>query len=238
MHLASGLTVEEAVSLGRVRGAAIGIVEHGGVGQVLSDDEALLRYVETLRDQAVYVGMQAEGADWMGCFSAGAVAQLDYVLTDALTFTDTDGHRLQLWRPDVVIAETEDFVEQYIAFHVQIMDSQPIDIMANPTFLPACLAQEYERLWTDERMGRIIEAAVSSQVALEINARYCVPSTRFVELAKRAGVTFSFGTNCHHEEDVGRLDYCLQVAATCDLEIDELFDPRSGRRPPNEAPGR
>ncbi len=238
VHLANGLTVEEAVRLARERGAAIGIVEHGGVGQVLPDDDALLGYVAKLRDQSVYAGLQAEGPDWMSCFSEDAVAELDYVLTDALTLVDSDGRRLQLWRPEVEIPDAGDFIEQYIAFHVQIMDSQPIDIMANPTFLPACLANEYESLWTDERMGRIIEAAVSNDVALEINARYCVPSTRFVELAKGAGVTFCFGTNCHQEEDVGRLDYCLQVAAKCGLKIDELFRPRSGRRKANEAPGR
>ena len=218
--------LQQAVSLAQGRGAAIGIVEHGGVGQILQDDGDLMTYTGQLRAQDAYAGMQAEGPDWMGCFSPAAVAELDYVLTDALTFPDSRGHLLQLWRSEVEIPDPEDFIERYVAFHLQILDRQPIDILANPTFLPACLTGEYERLWTEERMDRIIAAAVANRVALEINARYRVPDARFIDRAKEAGVTFAFGTNCHDREDVGRLDYCRQVAAECDLEIEELFRPR------------
>ena len=42
---------------------------------------------------------------------------------------------------------------------VKILDTEPIDIYVNPTFLPDVIAAEYDALWTPERMDRVIAAA-------------------------------------------------------------------------------
>ena len=47
--------------------------------------------------KGVYKGVQAEWTDWMTCFSPEVLAQLDYVLTDAMTFPGKDGQRVKLW---------------------------------------------------------------------------------------------------------------------------------------------
>ena len=36
-----------------------------------------------------------------------------------------------------------------------ILDKEPIDVYANPTYLPEVLAKDYDRLWTAERMKRV-----------------------------------------------------------------------------------
>jgi len=224
VHLEGGLTLEKALPLSRERGVRFGIVEHGGCGQTLSDDEDLRRYIKKLEDHDVFKGMQAEGRDWMKRFSGEAVARLDYVLSDALTFPDRDGKLIRLWTPEVAIEDEQDFMDRYVDFHVQIIAGEPIDIIANPTFLPWCLADAYDALWTEERMNRIIQTAAQYDVALEINARYEVPGAAFIRRAKATGAKFAFGSN-HHGEEVGRLDYCVQMAQECGLTREDIFAP-------------
>ena len=47
---------------------------------------------------------------------------------------------------------------------------------STPTFLPAAIAPRYDALWTEARMNRVIDAAVKNGVAIEIGARYKIPS--------------------------------------------------------------
>jgi histidinol phosphatase-like PHP family hydrolase len=112
-----------------------------------------------------------------------------------------------------------------------VMAREPIDILANPTFLPACIEEQYDALWTSERMEQVIAAAVRYGVAIEINARYRIPSPAFLRLAKDAGVRFSFGSN-QHGEDIGRLGYCLEMAHALGLTRQDIFTPR----PPGSKP--
>jgi hypothetical protein len=84
-------TLEKVLELARERGLKFGIVEHAGTKAnqyptVLSNDAELSRYLAMLEGQPVFKGIQAEWIDWMGCFSPGVLARLDYVLTDAMTF--------------------------------------------------------------------------------------------------------------------------------------------------------
>jgi len=73
-------------------------------------------------------------------------------------------------------------------------------------------------------MRRVIDAAVKHQVAIEINARYRLPSPRFIKLAKQAGAKFSFGTN-NGDRDVGDIAYCLQMVRECELKWQDMFFP-------------
>jgi len=74
------------------------------------------------------------------------------------------------------------------------------------------------------RMDRIIRAARRNDVAIEINARYRIPSVAFVRRAKAAGVKFTFGTN-NGDRELGHLEYCLSVAEECGLQKDDMFVP-------------
>ena len=218
------MSLERALQLSQERGVTFGVVEHGGPGRTVGDDDALRRYVRSLDAHPVCKGLQAEGLDWMTCFSKEALPLLDYVLSDALTFPEKDGRAVHLWRPEEVeIADKQDFMDRYVEFNVRVM-SGGIHIMASPTFLPDCLVEEYEALWTEERMTKIIDAAVQHGVAIEISARYDIPSAAFIRMAKQANARFSFGTNSHGDE-AGKLDYCLRMAQECGLTREDMFLP-------------
>ncbi len=223
-HVGAELSIARAVQLAHKNGVKLGVVEHGGCGQIIKDDETLLQYVESLDDYPVYKGLQAEGLDWDVCFSAAAIARLDYVLSDALTLPERDGSLVRLWQPGVRIEDAESFMDRYVDFTVRVIGSTPIDIMANFTFLPACIADQYASLWTSERMETVIDAAVEHGVAIEINARYRIPSPVFIRLARDAGARFCFGSN-QHGESIGKLDYPVKMARTCGLAGNDIFVP-------------
>ena len=174
-HLGGEVTLERALEISRRRGVKFGIVEHAGTKankypNLLSNDDDLKAYLAMLAGKPVFRGIQAEGLDWMTCFSKELVAQLDYVLSDALTFPEKDGHRVELWKPGLKFDDPQDFMDRYTDFHVQVISREPLDILANPTYLPAQLAPHYDALWTPARMQRIIDAAVECGVAIEISA--------------------------------------------------------------------
>lgn len=244
VHLDERLTLEAALEISRRRGVRFGIVEHAGKPELgyrgmLTCDEDLRRWRDMLAGNPVYSGIQAEGLDWTECFSPAVVAELDYVLQDALTVPQrvfrggaADGPPVKLWTAAArTIEDPRGFMERYVDFHVELMRCSPIDILANPTFLPAAVAKDYDALWTRRRMERIIEAAAGYGVAIEINARYRIPKEPFLKIARKAGIKFSFGSNMHGP-DVGRLDYCIEAARRLGLTSRDLFKPAPrGQKP-------
>jgi len=165
-------------------------------------------------------------------FSPGTIARFDYVFTDSMTWTNDAGRRMRLWMPnEVEIGDKQAFMDMLVARTVGILTNEPVDLYVNPTFLPAAIAAEYDALWTDERMDRVIQAAVASGVAIEINARYKLPSEKFIRRAKAAGAKFSFGTN-NGDRDLGDLAYSRLMARRCNLTREDFFVPKpDGQKP-------
>lgn len=226
-------TVDRVLELSKERGVKFGIVEHAGTREnkypvVLSNDEELERYVALLEGKPVFRGIQAEYSDWRGCFSEGALARLDFVLTDAMTFPGPDGRRMKLWEPGAAIGEAQRFMDRFVDWHLELLSQQPLDILANVSWLPAPLAADYDRLWTTERMQKVIEAAVKRGVALEISSSYRLPRLPFLKLAKAAGATFTFGSNGRYP-NMGKLDYSVEMARLLGLSRGDMFTPRSAR---------
>ena len=107
---------------------------------------------------------------------------------------------------------------------VKILTYEPADIYANPTFLPGELNAEYAKYWTDERISRVLDVLVKYNIALEINARYKIPSFDIIRKAKERGIKFTFGTN-NADADFGKLEYCLQAVEECGLTADDIWFP-------------
>jgi len=231
-----GTTLERLLEISVRRGVKFGIVEHAGTREnkypiILSNDRELKDYIASLEGKPVYKGIQAEWLDWTTCFSKEVVAQLDYVLTDAMTFRDKDGRKVRLWDSGFKIDDAQDFMDRYADFHVEVMATEPIDILANVTYLPGPIAPQYDALWAPARMRKIIDAAVKHGVALEINSGYRLPRLAFLRMAKEAGAKFSFGSNLRGPE-VGRKDYWLEMIKALGLTRKDLFTPA----PPGQKP--
>jgi histidinol phosphatase-like PHP family hydrolase len=77
-------------------------------------------------------------------------------------------------------------------------------------------------------MQKVIAAAVESGVAIEINARYKLPSERFLKLAKAAGAKFTIGTNNTSSSDFGDWTYPLDMQQKVGLSWKNMWVPGHG----------
>lgn len=227
VHLKTGLTVEQALAKARRDGIQCGIAVNCGKGHAVETNEGARRFLDTLKGQPVFIAMQAEGREWTQMFSRATAALFDYVFTDSMTWTDNRGKRMRLWMPNEVgtIADPQEFMDTLVERAVGILDREPVDIYVNSTFLPEVIAKDYDRLWTEERMKKVVAALARNQVAMEINDRYKLPSAAFLKMAKAAGCKFSFGTNNAGAADLGRCQYGLEMVEECKLGWQDFFAP-------------
>jgi len=222
-------TLEDVLRLGEERKVTFGIVEHAGTKEnqypvVLSNDEELEGYLAMLEGKPVYKGIQAEWTDWMGCFSRDVLARLDYVLTDMMTWPGNEGQRQKMWEPGLYIGNPETFMDRYVDWYLENMERMPIDILANVSWLPDPFAADYDALWTEPRVARVVDAAVKYGIAIEISSGFDLPKREWLEQAKAAGVTFSFGSNGRYPK-MGLLDYSVNMARDLELTQADLFTP-------------
>jgi hypothetical protein len=233
VHLKGGLTLEEALRESRRLGIMYGIAVNCGLGFPVTNDAAAEEFLRSMKGQPVFVAMQGEGREWVKLFSKETIAKFDYAFTDAMTFTDDSGKRMRLWIDDEVgeIPDKERFTEMCVNRILGVLNHEPIDIYVNPTFLPKAIAADYDRLWTPERMQKVIDAAKRNDVAIEINNTYRLPSPAFIKAAKKAGVKFAFGTN-NGGRGLGRLEYAVEMVKECGLTWQEIFVPKpEGEKP-------
>ncbi|MEP7110394.1 MAG: family 16 glycoside hydrolase [Ferruginibacter sp.] len=232
VHLKGGLTLEQVKENSLKLGINYGLAPNCGLHFSVTNDKTLATYMDTVKGQPIFRGMQAEGREWVTMFSPEAVAKFDYVFTDAMTFTDSKGRRNRIWLPDEVwVDDKQQFMEQMVEKIEAIFSQEPVDIYVNPSVLPESMMPEYEQLWTRERMERVIKVLATNNIALEINARYEIPSAEMIKMAKKAGIKFTFGTN-NLSNDLGRLAYCLKMIKECGLTPDDIFIPK----PQNQKP--
>lgn len=228
-------TIDAVVELSRERSVKFGIVEHAGDREnvyptVLSNDEELAAYIAMLDGKPVYKGVQAEWHNWFECFSPAALARLDFILTDAMTYPNKEGKRHKLWEPGFDIDQPEVFMDAYAEWYIRILEEQPIDVLANVSWLPEPLGKQYEHLWTDRRIECVVETAVKYGTAIEISSGFELPKRRFLEIAREAGAKFCFGTNGRYPK-MGLLDYSVNMARQLNLTRADLFSPApEGRR--------
>jgi histidinol phosphatase-like PHP family hydrolase len=175
-----------------------------------------------LEPYPVFKGLQPVYTNWAKDFSKEMLDKLDFVLMDAMTMPNKDGTWTRIWQPNTIVKDSQDFMKRYIDFSLYIINNELIDIFAWPTYLPKCIENQYDRLWTNDRMQKIIDAAVNKNIAIEINEKAKVPSERFIKMAKAAGVKFTFGTDSRGAE-AAHLDYCLKMVKLCGLTDKDMF---------------
>src|SRR5262249_9377641 len=139
----------------------------------ISNDKAAENFLKTMQDKPVFVGMHGVGPDWQRQFSSEIIARFDYVLTDALREESGGGNK---------IPDPQAFMDKLVKNIEDILDHEPIDIFAIPTYLPESIAKDYDKLWTPERMKRVVDALARNEIAAEINGKLRLPSAAFIKL--------------------------------------------------------
>ena len=232
VHLKGGVTIEDVVDKGLRTGVFGSIAPNCGVGFPVDTNDKLEEFYNEYKDVPVFLAMQAEGREWVNTFEKESIARYDYVFTDAMTFSNAAGKRMRLWmEEEVEVGNPEEFMELLVSTIENVLDEEKIDIYVNPTFLPSEIQDRYNELWTEQRIGKVVDALVRNGIAMEINARYRLPGEAVVRMAKERGVKFAFGTN-NSDHDFANLDYCFEMIEACEIRPGDMFFPKpKGMKP-------
>jgi hypothetical protein len=223
VHLTDRFSINEVLAIAKERNVRFGIVEHPGQGAI-RDDADLRNYISRLRKFPVLVGLQPTNLGWSKRFSPELLSQIDYVLMDPQTIPLGNREFMHIWQFDTYVEDTNEFMERYMAYSLEILTKEPINIFGWPLFLPVCIARDYYTLWTQDRMQRLISAGKARNIAFEINDMSHTPHEEFIRIAKEQGLKFTFGSDSRNS-NAGRLAYCKQVAKKCGLKADDFYVP-------------
>lgn len=204
IHLRGGMTAEMALERTKLTGVKSGVLENVGREWPLNTNEKLDAFVKVVEDvnatlpekDRLKIGIQVNDRDWYEKIDPKIYARLDFVLADTMIMGKRpDGSDERLWQlPKDYDVDQDEWFDRYFQ-HCMTVVSEPIDILANVTYLPEFIADRYDELWTKERMTKLIQAAIDGGVALEIQAESQFPKPQFVKLALEMGAKISFGTN-------------------------------------------
>jgi histidinol phosphatase-like PHP family hydrolase len=226
IHIRGGMTVEKAVDRQAVTGINSGVLENLGTGWPIVTDEQLKAFIDNAAGKPVYVGVQVNDRDWHTKHTPELLKRLDYVLADTMIMAmpNDDSPPVKLWMPELYkIDDPEAWMERYMRHNLRVL-SEPISILANPTYLPPAVKSLYDKLWTDERMKQVIQKAVERGIALEIQAKSEFPKERFIRMAKQMGAKFSVGSNNFDDKSID-MTRCLDAIEKFGLTKDDLFLP-------------
>jgi len=225
VHL-KGMDRKEVQAKSLSYGIEYGIAPNCGIGFPITNDDQVSDFVIENYNAPFLLGMQGEGREWVTTFSQQSRNLFNYVFTDAMTFTDHKNRRTRLWMDEEVFIDIpqEQYMDIIVDKIVKVLDEEPIDIYVNPTFLPTAMEADYDKLWTDARIDRVVKALKANNIALEINARYRIPNFKVIKAAKDAGIRFTFGTN-NGDADMGKLEYCMEAVDACGLTAADMWFP-------------
>jgi len=226
VHLTNYFRIDQLMEIAEKNNVQFGVMVNPGYG--VNDDASLAKYIESLRPYPVYVGLQPMSPGWSKAFSQSVIDQLDYILMDAQTIPSGNGYNetLRIWNFDTYIDNAEEFMEKYMAHIMEVINNdEPLTTFGWPLFLPVCIARDYYKLWTEERMQQIIAALKKKNLNVEINDLAHTPHEEFIIMAKEQGLKFTFGSDTR-DNKAGRLDYCKYIAGKCKLTHDDFYIPK------------
>jgi len=230
IHLRGGMNIQKAMDRQAVTGINVGVLRNIGKGWPIETDDQLREFLDSVKDRPVFVGLQVNDRDWMDKHSSDLLKRLDFVLGDTMIMPmpNDDSEPVKLWMADQYsIDDPEAWMERYVQHNLRVL-AEPITILANPTYLPALVKDMHDKLWTDERMRRIIQAAVDNNVALEINARSGLPHDNFIRLAKEMGAKFTFGSNNFDDRPID-MTRCFEAVERYGLTKKDMYVPAPKR---------
>ena len=219
IHIRGGMTPEKAFDWMKQTGIRSGVLENAGRDWPISDNDKLKAFVEDAqRFPELLIGVQVNDRDWFKTFDSALRAKLDFILADTMIM---DGQKLWL-ENEYTIADENAWLERYFN-HCMTVVNEPITILANPTYLPNKIVHRYDDFWTEDRMGKLIDAAVKNSVALEIQAGTNFPNKKFIELAMKKGAKITIGRN-NHDDRPNELKRSLDWLEELNVKPENMLD--------------
>jgi len=213
----SAFNVDKAIQSFYQTGINLGLV----TSSVSESD--LLNFVKEYSRYPVFIGLQNNSGALNK--STDVVNQFDYVIGEITQFKSSKGKMVDV-RGSETIANRELFMEDYVKAIVERLNAKTIDVWSNPTLLPAALSADYDKLWTKERMNKVLDAAKQNAVAIAVNNMLKLPGMEFLKLAKEKGCHFAL-TGIYSESGMAKPDYYLNVIEQCNLTYKDIYIPKN-----------
>jgi hypothetical protein len=187
------------------------------------ENEVLLDHVKKYAHLPVFLGIFRNNLQAIEGVHDTTIAQFDYVIGDITRFKNARGQDVDILRNEN-IGDKEAFMNDYVKAIITGLDKGGINIWATATLLPESLAGEYDKLWTPDRMGKVINAAKRNNVAIEVYNKLRIPSIQFLKLAKEKGCLISTG-GLFKENRMEEPDYFYEVIDQCKLDYKDIYIP-------------
>ena len=219
IHIRGGMTPEKALDWMKKTGIRSGVLENTGRDWPLSDNGKLKAFIEDAqRFPELLIGIQVNDRDWYKTTDPELLKILDFVVADAMIM---DGQKLW-FENEYTIDDENAWLERYFN-HCMTVVNEPITIFANPTYLPNKIVHRYDDFWTDERMNKLIDAAVKNNVTVEIQAGTNFPNKKFIEIAMKKGAKISIGRN-NHDDRPNELKRSLDWLEELNVKPEHMLD--------------
>ena len=227
VHTSQAQTQEQIVEKAKANGIEMfGLMQNVAPWGIRTDED-LQKHYESVKNFPGFIALQPVYIGWSKELSKETIAKFDYVLMDPQFIPNMNryGDYGEVWDHNCYVPDEEAFMERNVEFYLEVINNpEPLDIFGWPLYLPPSIARDYYRLWTKERMEKIIEAAAKRGIAFEINDLARTPHAEFILMAKKAGCKFTFGSDTRDHRTF-RLDYCKEIASLCGLTRDDFFIP-------------
>lgn len=219
------VTLDRALAHSRNTGVGLGIVAYdptqasGPVPALgyppVKTEAAAIAFLERMKGQPVFLVLRP--VDWVKSITPKTLARFDCIIADGA-----------LIMPPATDDNAQGYMDKLVDDTVAILSREPVDIYGSPTSLPLKWVSRADELWTEARMQKIIAAAVSNNVAIEINHVRVLPSEKFLRLAKTAGAKFSIGSGFTRYEVFDR-GYVWEMQRRLGLTWRNMYEP--GQQP-------
>jgi histidinol phosphatase-like PHP family hydrolase len=221
------------------KGYGLGVADHIYCGQLDTENE-MKKYLNALDEYGVLKGVEANiGTDFT--LPDRILSRLDYLIASVHSVQDRDGSIIRLskyfaCRAGHIPAYTKTFSSKDSGFLLeeslrQIENSLkrfPVDILGHATVTP--FYEDMAGTWVQTRFeDEMLSLCKKHGVALEISGLWKSPSLEVVMKARKLGMKFSFGCDCHKLREVCDLEYALRLIEEAGITENELFMPKNFR---------
>jgi|YelNatPaOPRAMG01_1025707.scaffolds.fasta_scaffold08514_8 putative hydrolase len=208
----SELVLEAALGRGL---EAVAVTDHGPGLSVGAEAPKFLQLSQEVRRMREESGFRILGGVESNISPNGALDLEDKILKE-LDLVTAGVHYLNA-------KECRAQAGEYLKAVREALRSRSFRILVHPLYYNKSLLPWIPR----EELDEFIEELAEAEVAVELNSKYRAPDREFLQECLRRGVKLSIGTDAHHPEEIGAVDWQLSLlrrlgAGREDLILDSL----------------
>lgn len=154
------------------------------------------------------------------------MARLTHRIGSLHAFALDDGTLVRMFQKELPVGLSQTaYMTRHVAAVEALADSMPVEIFAHPTLVPHPLRTvPGEELWSEDDEERLVAALHRNGIAFEVSNRYRA-HRRLVERAVAKGVRLSLGSDGHQPEQIGNLEWPLELTRSLGVPDSSLYDP-------------